>query len=73
VRGAKVIYSHVKLVSVSKTSGTNLPLVCIFSNLFALQAKFFADYERFNDLFVWRPKGSVIKGNSDGEKREKLI
>ena len=33
------VYSHVKLVS--DTSGTNLLLECIFSNLFALQAGFF--------------------------------
>lgn len=61
MRGAKVFFYHVKLVSVSKASGTNLLSECIFSNLFMLQAKFFAHNKMLSDVFIWRAKGNVIK------------
>ena len=44
-------YSHVKLVSVSKQMRTNLLLECIFSNLFTLQASFFAHHTGVYQLY----------------------
>jgi hypothetical protein len=50
-------------VSVSKQSGTNLLLECIFSNLFGMQAKFFA---RFWGLL--RGSGAVAFGGESSER-----